>query len=54
MIMLDITELFGASSSAYTYVLLNGASNTSYKKNIRVFNNVLKKLLKFPYYKLGK
>ena len=42
------------NNKIYSLPQLTRISSTSYKKNIRVFNNVLKKLLKFPYYKLGK
>jgi len=42
------------NNKIYSLPQLTRISSISYTKNIKVFNNVLKKLLKLPYYKLGK
>jgi hypothetical protein len=42
------------NNKIYSLPQLTTVSNINYNKNIKIFNNVLKKLLKFPYYKLKK
>ena len=64
-ISIDIQKIINLSSlmsflslrvnnKVYSPQQLNRVSSTNYNKNVKVLNNSLKKLLKIPYYKIGK
>ena len=42
------------NNKMYSPQQLNKISSTNYNRNVKVFNNSLKRLLKLPYYKIGK